>query len=225
MENNPVSTLPPDPTIDEIRACLAEIIPAHAGFDGWTDLALNRAAEQAGIDTDIARLAFPGGATDMIDAWFEALDRSMTAAFPDTRLASMKMREKISALIMARFEAAAPHREALRRALALLAMPQNILKASRLTWRAVDTIWRLAGDTSADYNHYTKRMTLTAVYGSTAMIFLNDENPDLAETRAFLARRVEGVMQFEKTKAQLLGRGSHRPSLSRFIGRLRYPAI
>jgi ubiquinone biosynthesis protein COQ9 len=116
------------------------------------------------------------------------------------------------------------HREALRRALAILASPQNLAEAARLAWRAADRIWRLAGDTATDFNHYSKRAILIGVYGSTSLVFLDDENPDLAETRAFLNRRIDDVMRFEKFKASWRGTRERLPSLSRFLGRLRYPA-
>jgi len=215
--------LPPDPTLDEIRAALAPAIAANAGFDGWSDVALARAAQGEGVDVDVARLAFPGGAIDMIDAWFGAIDAAMAAALPPEKLATMKIREKITALVEARLALLMPHREALRRALALLAMPGNLLRAGKLGWRAADLMWRAAGDTATDYNHYSKRAILAAVYGATVTVLLDDESERHAETSAFLARRIEGIMRFEKTKAQLIGRTSHRPSLSRFIGRLRYP--
>ena len=215
--------LPPDPTLDEIRAALAPAIAANAGFDGWSDGALARAAQGEGVDVDVARLAFPGGAIDMIDAWFGAIDAAMAAALPPEKLATMKIREKITALVEARLALLIPHREALRRALALLAMPGNLLRAGKLGWRAADLMWRAAGDTATDYNHYSKRAILAAVYGATVTVLLDDESERHAETSAFLARRIEGIMRFEKTKAQLIGRTSHRPSLSRFIGRLRYP--
>lgn len=220
-----MSTPPADPTLDEIRTILAEIVPVHAGFDGWNDVALRRAAKQAGIDPDIAGLAFPGGATDMIDAWFQAIDRAMTAALPPERLKAMKIREKISGLVLARIDAATPNREALRRALAILAQPQHAALAARLAWRAADHIWHLAGDTATDYNHYTKRAILSGVYGATLMVFLQDESAGHADTRAFLQRRIDGVMRFEKAKGQILAHRERLPSLSRFIGRLRYPAI
>ena len=89
---------------------------------------------------------------------------------------------------------------------------------------APTAIWRVAGDTATDYNHYTKRAILIGVYGSTTFVFLDDDSDDMAATRAFLDRRIADVMRFEKTKARVLGRGTHRPSLSRFLGRLRYPA-
>lgn len=216
--------LPPDPTLDEIRAHLAPLIARNAGFDGWTETAVTAAAEFAGVDPDVAKLAFPGGAVDMIDAWFAQVDAAMLDAV-GPRLATMKVREKIAALVESRLDTLAPDREGLRRALAILAMPQNAATGAKLGWRAADVMWRAAGDTATDYNHYTKRAILGGVYAATITVFLDDESMGQADTRAFLARRIEGIMRFEKTKAALVNRASHRPSLSRFIGRLRYPAV
>nr|WP_136163678.1 COQ9 family protein [Sphingomonas flavalba] len=215
--------LPDDPTLDEIRAHLAPRLAAHAAFDGWRPAAIDSAAAQAGVDPAVARLAFPGGAVAMIDAWFESVDRAMTAALPPERLAAMKVRERIRALVIARLDAVAGEREALRRAIAVLALPANIPAATRLGWRTADRIWRLAGDTAADFNHYSKRLTLSALYTATILVFLDDESPDFADTHAFLDRRIANVIAYEAAKARRAQRRARRPSLSRFIGRLRYP--
>ncbi|QCB41220.1 COQ9 family protein [Sphingomonas sp. PAMC26645] len=212
-----------DLTLDEIRAKLAPGIAANAAFDGWSDAARDMAAQAEGIDTDIAALAFKDGPVDTIDAWFAHIDGVMLAAVPPERLALMKVREKITALVEARLDATSIDRESLRRALAILALPQNLAKATRLGWRTVDTIWRAAGDVATDYNYYTKRTILLGVYASTITVFLDDESEGLAETRAFLGRRINGIMQFEKAKAGFLKRTEHGFSLSRFVGRLRYP--
>ncbi|MBX9731737.1 MAG: COQ9 family protein [Sphingomonas sp.] len=214
-----------DATIDEIRATLAPLIADNAAFDGWTNAALDAAADAAGIDPDIAALAFGGGAVDMIDAWFADIDRQMTEAVPAVALGRMKVRAKITALVEARLAAVADNRESLRRAMAILAMPQNMVRAGKLGWRSVDLMWRLAGDTATDYNHYTKRAILGGVYAATVTVFLDDESEDWADTRAFLARRIEGIMRFEKAKAGFTARTANLPSFSRFIGRLRYPAV
>lgn len=219
-----MTTLPDDPTLDEIRAAIAPRLPMHAAFDGWGPDALARAAEEVGVDPDVARVAFADGAVEMIDAWFRSVDHAMAAALPADALAAMKVRARITALVWARIETVAPDREAVRRALAILALPTNVARGAKMGWRAADLMWRLAGDKSVDYNHYTKRMMLSGVYASTVLALLDDETPDLADTRAFLDRRIDNVMSIEKTKAQLLGRDTYRPSLSRFIGRLRYPA-
>jgi len=214
-----------DLTLDEIRVQLSPGIAANAAFDGWSDAARDMAADAAGIDTDVAALAFEDGALDMIDAWFAEIDRAMLAAVPPERIATMKIRERITALIEARLQATAADRESLRRAVAILALPQNLARAARLGWRTVDTIWRAAGDVATDYNHYTKRTILLGVYASTVTVFLDDDSEGFADTRAFLARRIAGIMAFEKAKAGFLKRTEHGFSLSRFVGRLRYPAV
>lgn len=214
-----------DLTLDEIRVSLAPGIAANAAFDGWGDAARDMAAEAAGIDRDVARLAFSGGAVDMIDAWFAHIDAAMADALPPERLATMKIRERIAGLVESRLDALAPDREALRRALTILAMPQNVARAAKLGWRSVDTMWRMAGDTATDYNHYTKRTILLGVYTATITVFLDDDSEGQDDTRAFLSRRIDGIMRFEKAKAGFVKRYEHRPSLSRFIGRLRYPVV
>lgn len=220
-----MTALPADPTLDEVRAALAPLLARHAAFDGWKEAALDNAAGQLGVDPQVARLAFPGGAVEMIDAWFASIDTRMAEQWPAEKIAPLKIRERITALIEARLALIARERDALRRALSILALPQNLARAARLGWRSADAIWRAAGDNATDYNHYTKRATLAAVYSSTLLAFLDDESEGWAETRAFLARRIGNVMRFEQAKARLYARGERRLSLSRFVGRLRYPAI
>jgi ubiquinone biosynthesis protein COQ9 len=161
----------------------------------------------------------------MIDAWFDAIDRAMAAHFPLEKIEAMKIRERIGQLVMYRLEVTNPHKEALRRALAILAQPQNLALAGRLGWRAADRMWRIAGDKATDFNHYSKRAILMGVYGSTSLVYLDDSSEGLTATRAFLARRIDDVMRFEKVKAQWRGNRDRLPSLSRFLGRLRYPVV
>lgn len=215
--------LPPEPTLPELRQRLAPLIAANAGFDGWTEAALVAAAEQAGVDADIARLAFREGAVQMIDAWFAHVDTAMAQRLAPASLAAMKVRQRIQALVEARLDIMLPDREALRRAVAILALPTHLTSAARLGWRSADLMWRLAGDRATDFNHYSKRALLLGVYGSTIAVFLDDDSEELADSRGFLARRIDDVMRIERAKAQWRSQRDHLPSLSRFIGRLRYP--
>ena len=217
-------SLSSDPTFDEIRAALAPEIAVHAAFDGWNDTAVMAAAQEMGVDPDIAKLAFKGDAMTLIDHWIASVDAEMEDRLPPEKLSAMKIRERITALVDTRLQIAAPVKEAQRRALAIMAMPQNLLATTRIGWRSADAMWRLAGDTATDFNHYTKRLTLSGVYASTLAVFVNDDSEDFADTRAFLARRIDNVMQFEKAKAKAKERQEFMPSLSRFVGRLRYPA-
>jgi ubiquinone biosynthesis protein COQ9 len=214
-----------DLTLDELRIALAPDIAASAIFDGWTETALVAAAEMAGADVDVARLAFPGAkAMDMIEAWIASVDQAMEAEWPAERLATLKVRERIRTLVAFRLKAVENIDEAVRRALAVMAQPQNAARALKLGWHSADIMWRLAGDTATDYNHYTKRAILAGIYSATLAVFVNDDSEGKADTHAFLERRIDGVMKFEKAKAQLLGKDRELPSLTRFLGRLRYPA-
>ncbi len=217
-------TEPADLTLDELRVALAPSIADAAVFDGWSDAALVLAAEQAGVDKDVARLAYPGGAMDMIGGWIESIDAAMAEALPPETLAVMKIRERIRSLVQFRLDAVEGREEALRRALAVMAMPQNAPRSLKMGWRSADIMWRLAGDTATDYNHYTKRAILASLYAATLAVFVDDDSDGKAETRAFLDRRIEGVMKFEKVKAQWLRPDAERFSVARFLGRLRYPA-
>lgn len=209
--------------LEQLRRQLALAVGENAIFDGWTRSAVDSAAGQLGIDPVEARLAMPKSQTGMIHVYIAEVDRALEIYFTPERLSGMKIRDKIRSLIWRRLEIMGPAREAVRRALAILAMPQNVALALRLGWGTSDLMWRIAGDTSTDFNHYTKRMTLGAVYASTLLVWLDDQSDGWTDTKEFLDRRIEAVMRFEKFKAQWRGSSDQRLSLSRFLGRLRYP--
>ena len=209
--------------LEALRLRLALPVGENAVFDGWTAKAIDSAAAQAGVDPAQARLAFPADAPGMIEAWIDGVDAAMTAHFTPEVVAAMKVRDRIRSMIWYRLEATGPAREAVRSALAILAMPQNVPLALRTGWRSADRMWRLAGDTATDYNHYSKRLILSGVYTATLFAWLDDQSEGWSETAAFLDRRLAQVMKFEKWKAQWRSNAIRRPSLARFLGRLRYP--
>jgi len=212
-----------DPTLDEIRTHLAPVIAGHAVFDGWTDEAVERAIQEFDIDSASANLAFPDGATDMIDAWFAHIDSEMAASFTAEELEAMPVHKRIRGAILKRLDIVRPHKEALRSAIAIFAMPQNVPLAAKLGWRSADAMWRLAGDRATDFNHYSKRTILAGVYGSTILAWMDDESQEDADTIAFLDRRLGNVAQFEKLKKKFRSDSDRRFSVTRFLGRLRYP--
>jgi len=208
--------------LEQLRRRLALAVGENAVFDGWSGAAVDAAADRLGIERAQARLAMPKRQAEMVDAYIQGVDRALEEHFTPERLAGMKIREKIRSLVWKRLEIMGPSREAVRRGMAVLAMPQNVPLGLRIGWRTADLMWRIAGDTSTDFNHYTKRITLGGVYASTLLVWLDDDSKGWAATAEFLDRRIDDVMKFEKWKAGWANSGE-RPSLSRFLGRLRYP--
>ena len=212
---------PPSP-LELIRRELSLAVGENAVFDGWGAKAVEAAAAKLGIDRAKALLAMPKTRAGLVEAYIEGVDRELERRLPPGELASMKIRERIRKLVWTRLEIMGPAREAVRSALSILAMPQNLALGARIGWRSADQMWRLAGDTSTDFNHYTKRATLGAVYGSTLLAWIDDGSEGGTGTAAFLDRRIDDVMRFEKWKADWR-RSGDRLSITRFLGRLRYP--
>ena len=170
----------------------------HIPFDGWTSRAMRRGARDAGRDAAAAGRAFPYGAADMIAHYSDLADRQMVAEMERRGVAQMKVRERIATAIRVRLEQAEPHKDAVRRALSILALPTNAPTALRSLYHTVDAIWNAAGDTANDWNFYSKRGLLAGVFSSTVLCWLDDTSADNAETWAFLDRRVEDVMRLPK---------------------------
>jgi ubiquinone biosynthesis protein COQ9 len=183
------------------EAVLLAALP-QAAFDGFTDSVLQKAGAEAGVSkADMARL-FDGGPISLVEYFSQWADAGMTARLEAMDLKAMNIRARIAAAVMARLDALKPHKEAARRAAALLSLPVHAALGARLVYATVDAMWRATGDTSTDFNFYTKRGILAGVYGATAMRWFNDTSEDGAPTREFLAARIENVMQFEKFKSR-----------------------
>ncbi len=176
---------PPERSSERDAAIMA-LLP-NVVFDGWTLSALRAAA---GPDAD---LLFPGGVTDMIEAYCDLGDRWMEQGAMAADVASLRLSQRVRAIVALRLEQNRPYKDAVRRALAVLALPGNAGLALRCTARTVDTIWHAAGDGSADFSWYTKRAILAGVYGATLLFWLGDGSDDDAPTLAFLDRRLKAV--------------------------------
>ena len=172
-------------------------------FDGWSGGVIAAAGGRLGIDAAEAATLFPAGARDAVAAFSRWADRAMLAALAERDLTAMKVRERIAAAVRARLAALEPHREAVRRALTVLAMPQNAPLGLRLLYETVDQMWYAAGDTATDFNFYTKRGLLAGVYAATTLYWLDDRSPDAADTHAFLERRLADVMAIPRYGARL----------------------
>lgn len=187
----------------EIRGRLADAVAAEAAFEGWSQAALSAAAGKLDLPRGEAARLFPGGAVQVLTQLSERADQRTVAELEKARVETMKMRDRIRSAVRIRLENHAGNRESVRRGLALLALPFHAGLALKLLYKAVDAMWYAAGDTSSDFNFYTKRATLAGVYSATLLYWLNDRTEGSEATWSFLDRRIDEVMAFEKFKAKL----------------------
>jgi len=202
---------------DAERRRLLDAALAHVAFDGWTVAALRAGADDLVLDlTDVARL-FPGGPDEAIALFVAEADRTMIAELERRQLGNMRHRDRIATAVRVRLEQHEAHREAVRRALALQALPQNGPGGLKSLYRTVDAMWHAAGDTSTDFSFYTKRLLLSGVYVSTLMFWLNDKSEDSEATWGFLDRRIEDVMKIQKARSRI---ERYLPDTERILGGL-----
>ena len=210
-----------DPSLKARRDILAAALP-HVPFDGWTTSTLKRAAKDAGLPAGAEELYFSGGPLELIEFWNEEMNEAVRADLAALDLPNMRIRDKVTAGVLARFYAIGPHEEAARRAIARTALPDGLSLSPKMLWAAADTVWRAIGDKSNDFNYYTKRITLSAVLSTSLAAWLSDDDPQKTKARKFLGGRIENVMQFEKAKFKAKKRLEKIPDPAELLGKLRY---
>lgn len=184
---------------ESIETRLLDAALMHVAFDGWSETTFRAAVDDAGVDPVVARGLFPRGAVDLAVAYHKAGDAEMLRRIEAADLSEMRFRDRVAFAVRARIEDA--DREAVRRGTTLFALPIYAPDGAKLIWGTADAIWTALGDTSEDYNWYSKRATLSAVYSSTVLFWLGDDSLGAEATWEFLDRRIEDVMRFEKVKA------------------------
>ena len=210
-----------DPSVKARRAILSAALP-NVAFDGWTSLSLKQAVKAAGLPGGAEELYFSGGPLELIEFWNAECDRIASEELAKLDLPNMRIRDKVTAGVLARFYAIGPHEEAARRAIARTALPDGLSLSPKILWAAADTIWRGIGDKSTDFNYYTKRTTLSAVISTSLAAWLSDDDPQKAKARKFLDARIENVMQFEKAKFKAKKRMETLPDPIEILGKIRH---
>jgi ubiquinone biosynthesis protein COQ9 len=203
----------------ERERLVAALLPDVA-FDGWTRHTLRNAAQRAGIPVGEALALFPRGAADLIAAFSRWADYQMLQGL-ETVPAPANLSRRIALALRLRFEVLAPWREAVRRGLSLLAMPQNALLGLRLLYGTVDAIWHGVGDGSTDFSFYTKRATLAGIYAAATLFWLDDRSPDFVDTQAFIDRRLADLHRLTGLRARVAAAAGRLPNPYRLLRPLR----
>jgi len=163
-------------------------------FDGWSEAALAAGVEEAGFEAAMAVRAFPHGIDQVLAHFADYINRQMSAELESVDLAAISFVDRLETAMAIRLRLEAPYKEAVRKAMAHYAMPRHAPEGVKVVWKAVDEIWWSTGDSSVDFNYYTKRASLSAVYSATMAYWLDDQSEDHKATLEFYRRRLLDVM-------------------------------
>lgn len=198
-------------------------VVAQVPTEGWGQPACTKAAQSLGVSIGFINMAFPGGIEEMVETYLDAINSSMRDKSRKNFRDPMKTQEIIVRAILSHFELLAVHRGVAEKTTAFLMLPTNAILSARCLWRTADVIWHCVGDQSTDYNYYTKRVLLSAVYSSTFLFWLHDESQDKNETESFLRRRIAGVTRLGAARARFTSFLNFLPNLPKILGKIRYP--
>jgi ubiquinone biosynthesis protein COQ9 len=215
-----MSTKAPHGREAEREALLLAMLP-DVPFDGWARQNLIAAGRKQGLSAAEAAALFPGGPADMVAAFSRWADGQMLTRIDHLDLTGLRTHERVAAAAMARFEALALYREAVRRSLRVLAQPLSGPLAARLLYETVDAIWYAVGDASTDFSFYSKRGILAALYGMTTLYWLEDRSPNFIDTRGFLERRLADIGNLPRWREKLVSRLDLLPNPFRLARALR----
>lgn len=193
---------------------------ARVAEEGWTSHLATRAGKACGLSPGETELLLPQGPADLAALLSRRHDARALEALAAVDPASLKIRERIARGVEARLTAAAQDEAAVRRWTGFLALPPHLALGGRLAWESADALWRWAGDTATDENHYSKRALLAGILTGALAIQLSCGR-DAA--LAFTDRRIANVMAFEKWKATTrLKPSAMMDAVAASLGRMRF---
>jgi ubiquinone biosynthesis protein COQ9 len=205
------------PLADAERDRLIAAMLPDVPFDGWSEHALRVAAERIGMPATEARALLPRGPIDMVAAFSRWADRQMLDRLEAAPPESLSLSRRISRALRVRLELLLPFREAVRRGMTVLAMPQNAPLGLRLLYETVDGIWYAVGDNSTDFSFYTKRASLAAIYSAAMLFWLDDRSPGSIETDAFVERRLADLHRLTELRGRFEAAAERLPNPLRFF--------
>ncbi|MCE3232000.1 MAG: rpsU-divergently transcribed protein [Rickettsiaceae bacterium] len=172
-------------------------------FDGWTGATLTNASINAGLEPEYGNIVFPGGLTELVDFFLRDLDHKMQETLSKKDITKLRIRDRIHLAVKTRLELAEPYKTTIRKTISFYAVPLHSLESIPAVWKTADEIWYAVGDKASDFNPYTQRAILSGVYSSTLLYWLQDKSHNHQDTWAFLSRRIDNVMKFEKVKSKV----------------------
>jgi ubiquinone biosynthesis protein COQ9 len=190
--------------------------------EGWTTRLATMAGKACGLSAGETELLLPQGPADLAALLSRRHDAQALEALAAVDPTALKIRERIARAVEARLNAAAADEAAVRRCAGFLALPSHAPLAARLAWESADVLWRWAGDTATDENHYTKRALLAGILTGAAAIRLSSGRE---AALAFTDRRIANVMAFETWKRTTrLKPSAFLDSVAGALGRMRFGA-
>ena len=181
----------------EITPILLKILESHP-FN-WDAVAM--AGEELGEPAGSVRLIVSNNIDNVLKNLYLYFENLLKNSIEEEDLSALRTHEKIRKIIELHFISIEPHKKALRSILHRGSLLSSPITFTNMLYQTVSHMWYAAGDQSTDYNFYTKRLILSAVYTPTLFYWLEGNN--LEETMKYCDKKLSQVSKVPKLKNQI----------------------
>ena len=130
-------------------------------------------------------------------------------------LIRMKTHKRIREIILLRLKINQNEKSLIKKTYFTLLLPQHSKIASMSLYKIVDQMWFIAGDKSTDFNFYSKRAILAAIYSSTFFYWIN--NQDFKKTVQFLDLQLKKISKIPKIKKRIKNLTNFLPKIFKIL--------
>ena len=183
--------------------------------DGFNSKAFIKISKNTAINENEIHLLFPDGYNDIIKFALDQLNVELENYCKNLDLIRLPLHKRIRKIILSKVLIMNKEKNFYKKLFLSLLLPKRSFSISKQLYKSIDQIWYIAGDTSTDFNFYTKRLILSGIYSRVILFFFNNNNQISLEK--ILDTDLQRVAKIPQLKSKINIFKNNFPSILKFI--------
>ncbi|MBL6675336.1 MAG: COQ9 family protein [Alphaproteobacteria bacterium] len=182
---------------------------------GLNKNSLENISKRYGLNINEIELLFPEGNIDLIKFTLEQLNKELEEYCKKIDLIRLPVHKRIKKVLLSKISLMNKNKLFYRSIFLNLLIPKKNFSLSNQLYNSVDQIWFIAGDSSTDFNFYTKRLILSGIYSRVMLFFFNNNNQE--ELENILDESLKRVSKIPEIKSKLKIFKDYLPKIANFV--------
>ena len=191
---------------------LAKPIIAKEGLNSNT---FETIAVKHNLNINEIHLLFPQGNKDLLKYSLEQLNIELQKYCKSIDLIRLPLHKRIRRILLSKIAIMNKEKNFYKKIFLKSLLPNRTISLSKQLYKSIDQIWYLAGDTSVDFNFYTKRLILAGIYSRVVLFFFNNNNQN--ELENLLDLNLKRVAKIPELKSKINIVKEYLPKLMKFV--------
>ena len=182
---------------------------------GLSKNTLESISKKYGLDANETELLFPEGNIDFIKFTLEQLNNELEEYCREIDLIRLPVHKRIKKVLLSKISLMNKNKVFYRSIFLNLLIPKKNFSLPSQLYNSVDQIWFIAGDSSTDFNFYTKRLILSVIYSRIMLFFFNNNNQE--ELENILDESLRRVSKIPEIKSKFKIFKEYFPKIAKFV--------